>query len=408
MNLFEPVALGFNQIRQHKMRAFLSILGILISVGSVTGIISMGDGLRLTLTQEFEQSGGASNVSVEAPRAWVKQDNVWKPRNYEAYLSNRDVENIRNGIENVLYVVPTINVNLDVRYRQVTAFAQVRASNQYYHLTQNWEIESGRFINEQDVRYASKVAVIGPQLAKDLYGEMDPIGQEVKIANKRCKVIGVMKEKKFFDEVNERNMIIPYTTAQMRETGNDHVNSISVYTAGPEFANNVAERVRLLLKRTHDHGEDYTVRTGAEAIGQINRIVGILKIFAGGIAGISLLVGGIGIMNIMLVSVTERTREIGIRKALGATSSNILSQFMLEAMVLCLFGGGLGILMGLGLGAGISAMVKSLTKMPFESIVTPQLMIFAIIYSAAIGLFFGVYPAWRASKLDPIEALRYE
>jgi putative ABC transport system permease protein len=163
-----------------------------------------------------------------------------------------------------------------------------------------------------------------------------------------------------------------------------------------------------LIRSSHEHAEDFRVRTAENEIGQFNRVVAIMKMVAGGIAGISLIVGGIGIMNIMLVSVAERTREIGIRMAVGAKRRSILMQFILESMVLCLFGGFLGIMLGVGIGAGISVYVKAVTKMPFESVVTPGLMTFAILYSAAIGLFFGVYPAWRASKLDPVEALRHE
>ncbi len=409
MNIWEAVVIGFDQIRIHKMRAILSILGILISVGSVTGVISMGDGLRLTVAGEFEKSGGASNVSVQAPDSHVERSRgVWVRRDYEAYLDNKDVERILREVDHVKYVVPVMNFNLDVRYKQATAYAKCNASNEYFHLTRNWDVDKGRFINEFDVRNAAKVVVIGKQLAEDLYGDMDPVGQEMKIAGKRVRVVGVLKQRSFFEDVNERTLVMPYTTAQRRETGDDRVHVISVYAESPEYANTVAEQVRLILKRTKDHGEDYRVQTGEDQIGQFNRVVTILKMFAGGIAGISLLVGGIGIMNIMLVSVNERTREIGVRKALGAKRRNILVQFILEAMVLCLFGGALGILMGLGLGAGLSAWVKSMTNMPFESIVTTKLMVFAISYSACIGLFFGVYPAWRASKLDPIEALRYE
>ncbi|MBT4484273.1 MAG: FtsX-like permease family protein, partial [Candidatus Latescibacteria bacterium] len=224
----------------------------------------------------------------------------------------------------------------------------------------------------------------------------------------RFQVIGVFSKYNFFKDTNERNLVGPYTTAQKRFAGNDRLNQINVGAVSPEYVDVIAERIRAIIKRHHKHGEDFQVRTGEEQIGTFNRVVTIMKIVAGGIAGISLLVGGMGIMNIMLVSVSERTREIGVRKALGAKRRTILWQFVVEAIVLCLFGGALGILLGLGIGAGISAYVKSLTEMPFESIVTPGLMIFAIVYSAVIGLFFGVYPAYRASKLDPIDALRYE
>jgi len=408
LNLLAPIFIGLDQLRTHKLRAMLSILGILISVGSVTGIVSLGDGLRMTVMKQFEQMGGASLIWVRPPNNWYREGSRWVKRDWEEYLTNGDIEAIQDEIQNIRFVVPVINVSRDVRYRNANAYANIIASNEYYHLTQNWEIESGRSINEKDLRNASKVAVIGPELVKDLYVEDNPIGKELKINGIRYLVIGVLSESKFFKNTNERNMIIPFTSAQKRFFGNDRINTINVMTDLPEHVQDVAQQIRYIMRRYHEHGEEFIVRTGENQIDQFNRVVTIMKIVAGGIAGISLIVGGIGIMNIMLVSVSERTREIGIRKALGAKRRSILWQFLLESVVLCLFGGGLGVLLGTGIGAGISAYIKSLTDMPFESVITPGLMAFAVIYSAGIGLFFGVYPAWRASKLDPVEALRYE
>ncbi len=410
MNILEPVMMGFDQIRLHKLRATLSILGILVSVGSVTGIVSMGDGLRLTVMKQFEQSGGTSQIRVNTPSQWYRnKSGRWVRRDWEEYITNRDVQFLREEIPDIRLIIPVIFMSRSVRYRSAEAYARIRASNEYYHKSEDWDIKRGRFISNDDVRNASKVAVIGPALAEDLYGKKtNPVGKEVKIEGARYQVIGVLSELKFFGDTNERHMVIPVTTAQKRFFGNERLNTIIVQADSPEKVNSVAQRIRIIIKRHHEHGEDFQVRTGEEEIGRFNRVVTIMKIVAGGIAGISLLVGGIGIMNIMLVSVTERTREIGVRKALGAKRRTILYQFILESIVLCLFGGILGVLLGLGIGAGISAYVKSLTDMPFESIVTPGLMIFAVLYSVVIGLFFGVYPAYRASKLDPIEALRYE
>jgi len=402
--------MGIEQLRIHKLRAFLSILGILISVGSVTGIVSMGDGLRLTVMERFEQTGGSSSIRVSSPSNWYrnKENNRWMRRDWEEYLTDKDVRYIQDEVEYIKFVVPVISTNLGVQYRGASANASVRASNEHFAKTENWEVEKGRFISERDVRNNSKVAVLGHELAKDLFGKKNPVGEEVKIQGTRYLVIGVLSTLKFFGNTNERYMSIPYTTAQKRFFGNNRVNQITVIADSPEYAEYAAQQIRPVLRRFHEHGDDFEVRTGESEIIQFNRVVTIMKIVAGGIAGISLLVGGIGIMNIMLVSVSERTREIGIRKALGAKRSAILWQFLLESTVLCLFGGGLGILLGIGLGAGISTYIKSLTDQPFESIVTPGLMIFAILYSSGIGLFFGVYPAYRASKLDPVEALRYE
>ncbi len=408
MNIIEPIVVGLSQIKQHKLRASLSILGILISVGSVTGIVSMGEGLRATVMGHFDQMGGSSLIWVSPPNRWYRKDGRWVQRNWEDHLTNEDIAHIENAASQIRFVVPRIYMNQDVRYRDASAYARIRASNEYYREIENWEMEKGRFITETDVQNASKVAVIGTELSKDLYGKENPVGKELKVSGMRYLVVGVLAPLKFFDNTNERNMAVPFTTVQKRVYGNDHLGNLQVMADSPDHVEEVASKIRYAIKRSHEHGDEFRVETGQNQIERFNRIVTIMKSVAGGIAGISLLVGGIGIMNIMLVSVTERTREIGIRKAVGAKRWSILWQFLMESVVLCLFGGGLGVLLGIGIGAGISTYVKNLTQMPFESVVTPGLMIFAVTYSACIGLFFGVYPAVRASKLDPVEALRHE
>ena len=409
MNIAESIYMGLDQVRVHKLRAALSILGILISVGSVTGIVSMGDGLKITVLKQFEKSGGSNVVKIEPPEQWYRNSkNRWVRRDWEEYLTNRDLAYIENEIKNVKYIVPLISMNAGVEYRGASINSNIIASNEHYPETQNWELVSGRFLNERDVRDALKVVVIDTDVKKDLYGDIDPVGKELKGNKSRYLVVGVFSTKKLFDNNNQRNIFVPVTSVQKRESGNDRINQISVMANSPEKAGIIATQLKIVMRRLHTHGDDFQVKTGEGEIGRFNRVVMILKIVAGGIAGISLLVGGIGIMNIMLVSVTERTREIGIRMALGAKKSEIMFQFIIEAIVMCVLGGVLGVLLGTGIGAGISVYIKHLTKMPFESIVTPGLIMFALIYSCAVGLFFGVYPAYRASKLDPIEALRYE
>jgi putative ABC transport system permease protein len=408
MNILEPVTIGFDQIRTHKLRATLSILGILISVGSVTGIVSMGDGLRSTVMKQFEQMGGPSLIWVDSPNQWYRKGNKMLRREWEEYLTNQDVDTIRDASPNIRFAVPVIRTNNPVQYHRVSSSARIVATTEHYQQIENFSIEQGRFIQSDDVANAAKVAVIGLELAGDLYGKDNAIGKELRIEGIRYQVVGVVNVNRVFSTSNERYMVVPITTYQKRIYGNNRVNQITVMADSPEHASEVALKIRYVIKNTHEHADDFQIRTGENEISQFNRVVSIMKLVAGGIAGISLIVGGIGIMNIMLVSVTERTREIGIRMAVGAKRRSILMQFILEAMVLCLFGGFLGIVLGIGIGAGISAYVKAATKMPFESVVTPGLMTFAILYSAAIGLFFGVYPAWRASKMDPVEALRHE
>jgi putative ABC transport system permease protein len=408
MNILEPILIGLDQLRTHKLRASLSILGILLSVGSVTGIVSMGDGLRSTVMKQFDQMGGPSLIWVRPPDQWYRKGNSWVRREWEEYLTTNDVEVIRTAVPNVRFVVPTITTGAQIRYRNVNSPARVVASTERYIEIENWRLDKGRFINTDDMSNAAKVTVIGTELATDLYGKDEPVGKELKIDGFRYTVVGVVSTKRAFSQSNERYLAVPITAVQLRVSGNNRVTRITVMADSPEHAQDVAMLIRNVIRRSHEHADDYQIRTGEGEIDQFNRVVTIMKLVAGGIAGISLIVGGIGIMNIMLVSVAERTREIGIRMALGAKRRSILWQFVLEAVALCMAGGALGIVLGIGIGAGISTYVKSVTHMPFESVITPGLMLFAVLYSAGIGLFFGVYPAYRASKMDPVEALRYE
>jgi len=409
MNIMEPLFIGLDQLRTHKLRASLSILGILISVGSVTGIVSMGEGLQKTVMGQFEQMGGQSLINVRPPNLWYRKGNSWLRREWEEYLTLPDVEAIRNSSPYIKHAVPLIRASSSqIYYRNVSAPSQVFATTEDYVNIDYIELQKGRLINSDDMKNAAKVAMLGDTLAEDLFGKNDPVGKEIKIDNMRYSVVGVMARKRAFDNSNDRYMAIPITTQLLRVSGNNRVEQITVRADTPAHVEEVAASIRNVIRARHEHYDEFRVETGESEIDQFNRIVTIMKMVAGGIAGISLIVGGIGIMNIMLVSVAERTREIGIRMALGATRRSILGQFILEAIALCLAGGALGVFLGLGIGAGISSYVKSLTHQPFESVVTPGLMLFAVLYSAAIGLFFGVYPAWRASKLDPVEALRYE
>ncbi len=408
MNILEPIRMGLGQLLVHKLRATLSILGILISVGSVTGIVSLGDGLSKTVTEHFEQAGGPSIIQIYPPNTWYRNSKgQWVERDWEEFIENEDIKALESASEHIEFVAPVLYFNLPVQYRKISAQANIRGGDEHLLLTENWRVDKGRFINQNDVKNAAKIVVIGDRLAEDLYGNEDPLGKELKLDTVRYTVVGVLAPMKFLGNTNERNLVGTFTTAQMRHTGDQRLHRLTVMADSPENVPEVALRLRSVLKRTHEHGDEFQIRTGSDQIESFNRVVLILKIVAGGIAGISLLVGGIGIMNIMLVSVTERTREIGLRKAIGARRRTILMQFIIESMVLCLFGGILGILLGFGLGAGLETVITRLqSEVPFSSIITPGLIIFAVVYSAAIGIFFGVYPAYRASKLDPVEALR--
>ncbi len=413
MNIIEPLFVGIAQLRANKLRSILSLIGILIAVGSVTGIVSIGEGLQDAIMKEFEQIGGFTSVWSWAPNTWYRDNSGrWVRRNWEEHLTHHDIEAMIAESDKIDYIVPNISMSgsqWDIRYRSASVDGQIRCTSEQYLLTENMKIAQGRFLGMLDLINRAKVCVLGSQVAEELFGaEVNPIDKEIKIQGMRYTVVGVMEPKEFFDNNYNDQAIIPITTAQHRIFGNDYINWISVVAKKPEYVDEVAAAMMRVYRRRHRHGDEFNIRTGAEALNEINRVLLIMKVVAGGIAGISLLVGGIGIMNIMLVSVTERTREIGIRKSLGARRSNILWQFIAEAVILCLFGGILGIGLGLLLGQGIAVFITKLTHMTFRSVISSNMMLLAGGFSLFVGITFGVYPAWRASRLDPVEALSHE
>jgi putative ABC transport system permease protein len=416
MNIFEPVIIGISQIFANKMRSALSVIGILMAVGAVTGIVSMGDGLQKVLMVELDQMGVTKSIYTWAPEPWYRDEGGnWVRRAWEEHMSFRDLEAILAETDKVEHIIPHVGVNYskgdyNMKRGKVTTLSSIVSSTPKYLLNENWALASGRFINNTDLRNSSKVCVIGADIATDLFGEgVDPLEKEVKLGDDRYTVVGLMKPKEFFDNNFDNRTIIPITTAQVRTRGNDYLDYMIVTVKNAEDIETVKADMMRVYRRLHgEHGKEFNFQTGAEAIEQINNILFILKAVAGGVAGISLVVGCIGIMNIMLVSVTERKTEIGLRKALGAKRSNILTQFVVEAVVLCLFGGFLGLGLGFMLGKGISIYIISLTDLPFKSYISPGLMIFTVGVSLTVGLIAGVYPAWSASRLDPVDALRDE
>ena len=413
MNILEPITVGLDQLRANKMRSILSLTGILIAVGSVIGILSLGDGLRNAIVGEFDKIGGTTTIWSWGPPPYYRDSQGrWVRRNWEEYLTNRDIAAIMAETDKVEFVIPNVGVGgqgWNLRYRSVSVDGNITCTNPLFTLAENWEIAKGRFLNTLDLLNSAKVCVIGSKVAENLFGvDVDPLDKEIKIGQTRYTVIGVMQSKQFFDNNYDERSIIPITTAQKRIMGNDRLGWIQVKAKKPEYVSEVVDAMQRVYKRYHEHGEDFGIQTGEAALQEINRIILILKIIAGSVAGISLLVGGIGIMNIMLVSVTERTQEVGIRKAMGATRSDILWQFLVEAVVLCLFGGLLGILLGMALGTGLAAYIKSISHITFGSVISVNAMILSVGFSLFVGIVFGVYPAWNASRLDPVEALRKE
>ena len=408
MNFTEPIKVGLSQLRANKMRSLLTILGILIGVGSVVGIVSIGEGLRQTLLTEFDRIGGSRLIWVMPPREWEREGGRWTQRAWREYITMGDVDAVQAESDRIEKVLPVVLGDARLQYKKASVDRRFQGTMTGYHRAMGWEVEHGRFISEKDIDRWRKICVIGSTIREELFGAGNPLGEEIKIRGERYLVVGVMEEKKIFDNDWGSWIFVPISTAQKRLTGDEHIGELLVYARQSGEVKYVVEEVKRVFRRRHKHGGEFVVESVEGQLKRIQKVLLILKLAAGGIAGISLLVGGIGIMNIMLVSVAERTREIGIRKAVGAKRRHILSQFIVESVVLSLFGGILGIVFALALGFGISKVVSNLAKQPFPSHISVVAVLLALGFSAVVGVFFGVYPAVRASRLNPVEALRYK
>ncbi len=406
--MIDSVRMAFNQLRANKLRSVLTLLGIIIGVGSVVGVVSMGEGLRSKVMTEIDKIGGSRLIFVAPPPRWYNKDGRWIRRPWVEHLTMDDADLIIEECPDVANVLPVAGSHETIKYGRASTECRLEGVRPDYTEVMDWKAQQGRFVNDTDIEEAGKVLVLGNEVKKDLFGTREAVGNEVRIRDERYVVIGVMESKRLFGEDWGEHILIPLTTAQKRILGNKYLHAMLVYAREGAKVLVLKKDLEKFFKRHHEHGSEFKIVAAETEIEKVDNIIGILKMVVGGIAGISLLVGGIGIMNIMLVSVTERTREIGIRKAIGAKRRHIMLQFLVEAVVLSLCGGAIGILMGTGLGMGISGAIQHFAKESFPSKVSLDAVAIAIGFSFFVGIFFGVYPARKASLLDPVEALRYE
>lgn len=418
MNLLESIFSGIQALLNHKMRTFLSLLGIMIGVAAVIGMVSIGDGAKTIIMQDSEKIGGATMVRFRRSR-YIRKDNRWIRNNSDEHFTYEDALAIEQQCSSAKFVIPSISVHRGARISTGTGMTarEMRAGyqgvNSAYQKAMNWHVQSGRFISDADVYNATSVCVLGQEIVNELFDGENPIGAEVRLGDKRFKVIGTMEPRgrslrygfNLDDEV-----FIPITTIQQRFTGNDYIRNLSVKANSIEEVPKVMEEVTELLKKRHRNEEFFNTRDVASGLDFVMKINKIIKILLTGVASFSLIIGGIGIMNIMLVSVAERTREIGLRKAIGAKSRDILGQFLIEAVLLCTFGGLLGLMLGVIFGSGVAWIITSfiIKTINWPSALPLFWAIVSVAFSAVIGIFFGLYPAVRASRLAPVEALRVE
>ena len=401
------IRVAFRALVRNKMRAALTMLGIIIGVGAVIAMVSIGQGAQASVQAQIESIGtnllfvsaGAQNVGGVRSGAGDNGTNT---------LTAEDLEAIRREVPSVAFVTPAVNARSQLVFGNMNWNTSVQGVNQDYPAIRKWNVASGDFFTESDVRSAARVIVIGQTIADNLFSGMDPVGQTVRVMNLPFRVVGVMDRKGQDPQGRDQDDIAfaPFTAVQKKILGSPrlqiaYVSAISqdaTYTA----QNQITELLRQRHKLTPNQPDDFTVRNMSDIAEAANETNSIMTILLGSIAGVSLLVGGIGIMNIMLVSVTERTREIGIRMAIGARSSAVRTQFLIESIVLSLTGGLLGILFGVVASLVIPVMLG------WPTLVSMMAIIGSLLFSAAVGIFFGYYPARKAAALDPIEALRYE
>jgi len=415
MKLVDSLTLAIRSLFANKLRSVLTMLGIIIGVGAVIALMSVGRGAQATVTSTFEQMGSNAifvmPYNPNAPGLAGLSAVGMSPT-----LTMDDAE-VLADVPSVVAVAPASE-----NYAEVTAGGESVASvivgvTPEYQEVLYYPVASGQFISDRNVASRDMVVALGRKVAEDLFGSSDPVGQKVKIKGKRFTVIGVLEPKGgAIMGVSMDNIIVtPITTSQTRlftqrtAQGEYAVQSISVKAASAEVIDGVSEEIEATLRKQHrlsaDEENDFAIISQEQILGMFQQVTGVFTIFLGAIAGISLLVGGIGIMNIMLVSVTERTREIGVRKAVGAKRRDILVQFLLEAATLSLVGGGIGIIGGWLVSKVISLI--DIGGITIHSVVSPDIVILAISVSVFIGLISGIYPAMRAARLNPIDALHY-
>ena len=379
----------------------LAMLGIIFGVGAVISMLALGTGARNQVMERLSAMG--TNLLIVRPGQTASRGVMSGARQT---LVVADAEAIVKEVPGVASVAPGYARGQQVKYLNRNTRTNVFGTAVTYIGIRDFEIESGRAFTEPEVDRQARLAVLGPVTAENLFAGADPVGQTIKIAGINFKVVGVLKARGDLGFFNpDDQVLVPYTTAMNQLFGVDYLGEIDVLAEEGE-ADNVSASVTALLRKRHrlqeDAPDDFRIQNQAEILRTAEDILGIFSILLGSIAGISLLVGGIGIMNIMLVTVTERTREIGIRKAVGAREGSILAQFLLESVVIS----GLGGLFGVILGAGGAVLIRTLSTYP--TAITTWSVLLSLSVAGAVGVFFGWYPARRAAKLDPVEALRYE
>jgi putative ABC transport system permease protein len=400
--LFEALKLAFQAIRRNALRSFLTVLGIVIGVSAVIAMVTIGNGTTAKVTADLAKLG--SNLLFVRPGQFGPGRASIEAKPFNA----RDIEALKNQLLGVRAVAPVASMSFTAIHGGENRLTRVTGTDLDYFITQDWDLSAGRLFLEGEIRSGRAACIIGATVREKLFGRLDPIGRNMRVKNVSCEVIGVLEAKGESGAGTDRDdtIIVPLRAFQRRLAGNTDIGTVFVSARDDvDTAKVQADIERLLRERRNinrGQEDDFSVRDMKELAQTATGTTTVLTGLLGAVAAVSLLVGGIGIMNIMLVSVTERTREIGIRLAIGALENQVLTQFLVEAVVLSLFGGLIGVLLGLGL----AWVATNGLQVPF--IIDPAIVLIAFGFSALVGVIFGYFPARRAARLDPIEALRHE
>ncbi len=403
MSVLENLRIALRALAANKLRSALTMLGIIIGVAAVVALIAIGNGVTADITEQIEGIG--SNLISVLPGTSARSGTG-------VLFSISDYEALEKDLDNVRAIAPSMGSTFPLTFGEVTESVSTTGTVPVWTEINNSEVEFGRFFTQGESRSGARVLVLGADIAADVFDKQNPLGREVRLSNTRFEVIGLLKSSGGGFGAQDDTAIIPleamYDLLGSRGLvdGEHILSTISISATDSEAASDVLVQVEDILRREHGlkpyEDTDFNIISQEAFLEAFSEITATLTIFLGAIAGISLLVGGIGIMNIMLVSVTERTREIGLRKAVGAKKRTIMTQFLIETITLSLVGGSIGI----GVGYGIAASVRSADLINAQ--VDGNSILLAFLFSAAVGIFFGIYPASRAASLRPIEALRYE